>query len=156
MNQLATIKANFTVLKSSITKLKEKLVQALEIVENVKKSLTIPEFKTKLDEILEKNPGYEKLEKVGAVLSGKTVPDIAREDLNVIASFRCALMTSVDCERAFSRLKDLLSTKVDGGAPQGSDADSVEQGASLDKNHVQCLNDAHLACNSLKMPINRA
>ena len=55
---------------------------------NVKKSLTIPEFKTKLDEILEKNTGNEKLEKMGAVLSGKTVPDIAREDPNVIATFR--------------------------------------------------------------------
>ena len=87
------------------------LVQALEIMENVKKSLTIPEFKAKLDEILEKNSGYEKLEKMGAVLSGKTVPDIAGEDPNVIASFRCAPMTSVDCERAFSRFKDLLSTK---------------------------------------------
>ena len=87
------------------------LVQALEIMENVKKSLTIPEFKAKLDKILEKNPGYEKLEKMGAVLSGNTVSDIAREDPNVIASFRCAPMTSVDCERAFSCFKDLLSTK---------------------------------------------
>ena len=75
----------------------------------MKKSLAIPEFKAKLDEILEKNPGHEKLEKMGAVLSGKTVPDIAGEDPNVIASFRCA--PSVDCERAFSRFKDLLSTK---------------------------------------------
>ena len=78
---------------------------------NAKKSLTISEFKTKLDEILEKNPGNKKLEKMGAVLSGKTVPDIAREDPNIIASFRCAPMMSVDCERAFSRFKDLLSTK---------------------------------------------
>ena len=113
VKQLATIKVNFTVLKSSITQLEERLtlVQALEIVENVKKSLTIPEFKAKLDEILEKNPGYEKQEKMGAVLSGNTVPDIAGEDPNVIASFRCTPMTSVDCERAFSRFKDLLSTK---------------------------------------------
>ena len=94
------------------------LVQALEVVENVKKSLTIPKFKAKLDEILEKNPGHEKLEKMGAVLSGKTVPDIAGEDPNVIASFRCASMTSVDCERAFSRfnpftpVSTILSSKV--------------------------------------------
>lgn len=75
----------------------------------MRKSLTIPEFKAKLEEILKKNPGFERLANIGAVLSNKTVTGSLDMDPNVIASFRCAPMRSVDCEGAFSRFKDLLS-----------------------------------------------
>ena len=44
----------------------------------------------------------------------------------------CLWASAVDCERAFSRFKGpalYQEVPAEGGAPQGSDADSVEQGA---------------------------
>ena len=73
--------------------------------------MTIPKFANKLSEILGKNPGFEKLARFGAILDGKTEMESGGEDPEVIASLKCAPMTSVDCERAFSRFKDLLSCK---------------------------------------------
>lgn len=111
-NDLAMIKANFKVLRESITLLEERLPlrEALSIIQKVKNSLTIPKFAGKMDEILKKNPGFEKLSQIGSVLSGEKVQGL-KEDPNIIASFSCAPMTSVDCERAFSTFKELLSIK---------------------------------------------
>ena len=109
-NDLAMIKANFKVLRESITLLEKRLPlrETLNIIQNVKYSLTIPKFAGKMDEILKKNPGFEKLSQIGSVLKGEKVQGL-KEDPNVITSFSCAPMTSVDCERAFSTFKDLLA-----------------------------------------------
>lgn len=106
------IKANFKVLRGSITFLGERLPvrEVLSIIQNVKNSLTIPKFAAKMDKILKKNPGFEKLSQIGSVLNGEKVQGL-KEDPYIIASFSCAPMTSVDCERAFSTCKDLLSSK---------------------------------------------
>ncbi len=108
---LTMIKTNFKILNKSITQLKERLplVQALSIIQKVRERLTIPKFPNKLEEILKKNPAYEMVQ-IGSVLTGVEVPGL-KEDSNIIASFSCAPMTSVDCERAFSIFKDLLTNK---------------------------------------------
>lgn len=109
---LALIKANFKVLKEAIVELEERqpLINAINIIKKVKNSLTLEPFSKKLDDILKKNPGYEKMEKFGAVLSGENVEGLS-EDPGTIFNFRCAPMTSVDCERAFSRFKDIFLSK---------------------------------------------
>ena len=111
-NHLTFIKANFKVLKESITKLEERLPLrvALGITEDVKKSLMIPKYAGKLEDILNKNPRFQKMVQIDAVLTGQEVEGM-KEDPNIIAKFSCALMVSVDCERAFSLFKDLFSSK---------------------------------------------
>ncbi len=109
---LAMIKTNFKILKESITQLEERLplVLALSIIQKVCESLTISKFAKKLEEILKKNPAYKKVVQIGSVLKGEEVPGL-KEDPNIIASFSCAPVTSVDCERTFSIFKDLLINK---------------------------------------------
>lgn len=111
-NDLAMIKANFKVLKEAIQELEKRLplTEALAIILKVKSSLTISRFSNKLEEVLNKNSGYKKMCQIGAILSGESVPGV-QEDPNEIANFRCAPITSVDCERTFSSFKDLLSDK---------------------------------------------
>ncbi len=61
-------------------------------------------------EDINRNPGFEKMAQIGAVLSGESVQDI-QEDPNVLVSFRCTPMMYVDCERAFNVFKDILGSK---------------------------------------------
>lgn len=109
---LAFIKANFKVLKEAITELEERqpLINAINIIKKVKQSITLEPFSQKLDEVLKKNPGFEKLSKFAQILSGENLVGIT-EDPKTISNFRCAPVTSVDCERAFSRFKDIFSIK---------------------------------------------
>lgn len=89
---LATIKSNFKVLRRSITRLEERLPlrQALEIVNEVRESLTIPKFSKKLEDTLAKNPGFNFMAGIGDVLSGKHV-----EDVNVLSLDPDVIATSV-------------------------------------------------------------
>ncbi len=59
---------------------------------------------------MKKSPGFEKMCQFGSVLIWEKVQNL-KEDLNVIANFSCAPMMSMDCKRAFSTFKDLLSSK---------------------------------------------
>uniref|UniRef100_A0A0K2T048 Uncharacterized protein n=1 Tax=Lepeophtheirus salmonis TaxID=72036 RepID=A0A0K2T048_LEPSM len=49
-------------------------------------------------------------EYIGSLLSRASVPG-RKEDPNTIASFNCASMTSMVCERAFSVFNDFLTKK---------------------------------------------
>lgn len=116
-DQLALIKANFQLLANSITALEERLPlqQSINIVEEVRTSLTLEPFAEKLDDVLKRNPGYAKMTNINKILSGREVAAEERAELPsgpaTIASFSCAPITSVDVERFFSALKDLLSSK---------------------------------------------
>ena len=59
--QLALIKVNFQVLAKSFTALEERLplAKSMKIIEDVKKSLQLKPFSTKMADVLKKNPGYE-------------------------------------------------------------------------------------------------
>lgn len=112
-NNLATIKANFKVLKEAIKELEERLplTEALAIIPKVKISLKINKFKNKLDDVLNKNPGYKRMCQFGAVLSGDADGSDLQESPDLIVNFKYAPVTSVDCERVFSSFKDVLSCK---------------------------------------------
>jgi hypothetical protein len=59
---------------------------------------------------LKKNPGFEWLNKISKVISGERVQDFNVSPSTVV-NFTYAPMVSVDCERAFSHFKDILSSK---------------------------------------------
>ena len=101
--QLAVIKANFMALVCSITSLEERipLVGSMAIVDQLKRTLLIEPFATKLDSVLKKNPGYTTLKKITNVLNGST-EDFEGQEPDLTAKFANAPITSVDCERAFS------------------------------------------------------
>ena len=63
--------------------------------------------KKMMDEIFKKNPGFGKMSQIGSVLSWEKAQGL-KEDPNVIANYSCAPMISMDCEGAFSTLKDLI------------------------------------------------
>lgn len=110
--ELAIIKSNFKVLKDGITELEERLslCESMKIVQKVRDSLSLEPFSSKLDLILKKNPGFERLMMFASVHDGKTVSGL-EEDPATISNFKFAPVTSVDCERAFSLFKDLISSK---------------------------------------------
>lgn len=116
-NQLAFIKANFQILAKSITSLEERLPLAasMKILKQVEDNLNIEPFAGKLYEVLMKNPDFQVLMNISKVLSGESVPKTEQEKLPtdpaVLSNFSCAPITSVDVERCFSSLKDLLSFK---------------------------------------------
>ena len=52
--------------------------------------------KNKMNKILKKNPGFEKMCQLGSVLSWKNVQGV-KEDPNVLANFSCAPVMYMDC-----------------------------------------------------------
>ncbi len=66
--------------------------------------------KNKMNKILKKNPGFEKMCQLGSVLSWEKLQGL-KEDPNVLTNFSCAPMMSMDCTGAFSTFNDLLSSK---------------------------------------------
>ena len=66
--------------------------------------------KNKLQSVLDKNPGFKKVEAYAKVLSGSKVQGL-NDPPHVISNFKFAPITSVDCERTFSVYKDLLTNK---------------------------------------------
>lgn len=116
-DQLALIKANFQVLANSITALEERLplAQSVRIVEQVDASMQLEPFSTKFSEVLGKNPGFKEISSIAKILSGEPVEKEERArlpmDPAILANFACAPITSVDVERFFSSMKDLLSCK---------------------------------------------
>jgi len=111
------IKGNFQTLANSIKALEEcfPLVQSVNIVRQVEESLHLDPFSKKFAEVLKKNPGFADLLNIAKILSGEPVEKEDRsklpQDPAVLANFACAPITSVDVERFFSSLKDLLSSK---------------------------------------------
>lgn len=118
-NDLAFIASSFSNIPSTITALEQQnlsLVNALQLFTNIvgeidqvsgdKGSL----IKQKLSKIISKNGDLTKLKKIAAVLEGNNNSGVEMNP-NTIACFKYAPITSVDVERSFSLLKNLLSDK---------------------------------------------
>ena len=75
---MACIKVNLKVLKEGITELEGRLtlVDALNVVQKVKDSLSLKSFKDKFKSVIQKNPGFDKLAKYGMILSGEKVEGV--------------------------------------------------------------------------------
>ena len=109
---LAFIKANLSLLPHYITKLEE---QGMELMEDALDKLSrIPgyygeELKTKLDNVLKKNPGFDHIKSISKVLSGTstTLPEGPTD----VAMFKYCPTASVDVERSFSLYKNILTDK---------------------------------------------
>lgn len=120
--QLTFIKANFEFLPRAITFLEKrgtKLSDSLKIIEDTKNKIShlkctkaIP-IVNKMNNVLDKNSGYNIVLKIYKILSGEVenlegLPeDMTNDDL---AYFNYAPITSVDVERSFSIYKNLLSS----------------------------------------------
>lgn len=110
--QLAIIKSTFPVLVHTITALERRLplVQSMDLVEKLQEKLLLEPFAEKLKKVLEKNPGFKKLQMVARVLRG-SIEDFEGEDPNSPAMFANAPIVTCDVERSFSYLRDLNAPK---------------------------------------------
>ena len=117
---LAFIRAHLAFLAPYITRLEEQgmqLTTAVDLMEEVQGKLAnIPGevgqvLKTKLDKVLEKNPGFGHIKAIAGVLSGtaSTIPEgMGPAD---VAMYKFCPTASVDVERSFSLYKNILSDK---------------------------------------------
>ena len=80
----------------------------MKIVQEVREQLVLEPFASKFKNVLSNNPGFKMLEQYAAALKGKDV-DLEGTDPSVPILFSNAPITSVDCERTFSKLKIVLA-----------------------------------------------
>ena len=80
----------------------------MKIVQKIREELILEPFASKLEDVLNKNPGFKLMELYSDVLSGKET-DLGITDPSVPILFSNAPITSVDCKRSFSKLKIVLS-----------------------------------------------
>ncbi|KAI1704337.1 hypothetical protein DdX_14334 [Ditylenchus destructor] len=116
---LALIKTNYSILPKSIKRLEEqglKLNESLAILQEVKEELEwIPgeignAVNIKLEQVIAKNKGLEKLMAINRVLIGEKQDDIGMNP-DVIAAYKYAQIQSCDVERSFSIYKRILEDK---------------------------------------------
>lgn len=118
---LAYIKSNFSVISKSIIRLEAvgmQLCNALEIVKKVESELhqaqgeVAVKICAKLQNVLQRNPGYSTLRTISDILCGKEV-EFDNSELELDASdltcFKYAPVTSCDVERSFSKYKAIVS-----------------------------------------------
>lgn len=119
-NDMIYIKAHFTDLVTTITNLEQSnltLVSSLEIVQTIICKITnIPGekgiiIKTKVNQLYQKNKGYQMLEKVGNILCGNNEDLLENFTPSVVADMKFAPLTSVDVESSFSLYKHILSDR---------------------------------------------
>jgi hypothetical protein len=115
------IKSNFVFLPNTITGLEKQglsLASYILLVEDARLRLTqIPgehgmSIKTKIENVLNKNKGYQLLIKISIILSGDDENfDGLPEDMNIndLIYFKYAPITSVDVERSFSIYKNMVT-----------------------------------------------
>jgi len=120
--QLAIIKANFPILVNTITALEERLplVSAVQLVEKLQVSLTLEPFATKLQKVLDKNPGFQMIHKLSRLLRG-VQDNFEGQNPNDSAMMANAPIVSCEVERFFSTLKDV----------------NVPKRASLTEDHIK-------------------
>ena len=120
-SHLTFLASNFSRLPDCIRRLEcsaQPLSTTLAIIEGIKTSLARNEgpeaqrIRTKLEKVLQWNPGFKTMKLVQMAIQGDGVSDeISRYTVPELAAFTYAPMVSVDVERSFSRYKDLLSDR---------------------------------------------
>ncbi|XP_025204634.1 uncharacterized protein LOC112601309 [Melanaphis sacchari] len=120
-NQLVFIKSNFAYLPNTIRSLEKQglsLANSISLEEDARLRLTQihgeqgMSIKTKIENVLNKNKGYQLLIKISNILSGdEETFDGLPEDMNIndLIYFKYAPITSVDVERSFSMYKNILT-----------------------------------------------
>lgn len=117
---LVYIKSNFSRLSETITKLETKDVPLVSSVQHVVELISELENSPgryaqsaldKLNSVLSKNPGYNKLIQISDILKGDGHLDPNEEEFSLsdIANFKFAPVTSCDVERSFSQYKNVLA-----------------------------------------------
>jgi hypothetical protein len=117
---LVYIKSNFSRLSETITILETKDVplvlnvqHIVDLVRDLKDSpgKHVQSALLKLNSVLSKNPGYDKLVQISAILKGDGDLDPNEEEFSLsdIANFKFAPVTSCDVERSFSQYKNVLA-----------------------------------------------
>ena len=90
------------------------LVKSMEIIKKVQEELFMEPYSGKLRQVLNKNPGFKKFQNASKVLRGSLITSLVMS-LDMTPDFPAlvanAPIVTVDCERSFSNLKDLLSPK---------------------------------------------
>ena len=71
----------------------------------------------KFQQVLDRNPGFDKMCDIGSVLSGIQVPGLEMHP-NIIKCFKFAPLTSCDVERSFSVYKGVLTDKRTSFTPE--------------------------------------
>jgi hypothetical protein len=117
-NDLAYILTHLSCLTHAITKLETqnaKLADSLEVFEDIRQKFSaLPGNKgkviaKKLERVIEANRGFSKISAISSVLQGED-GDVSLSPDN-LSCFLYAPVTSVDVERTFSRLKNILSDR---------------------------------------------
>jgi hypothetical protein len=116
-NELAYISAHCSTLPTTITKLEEanlSVSASFELLNHeIARLKSMPgqkgnKIKTKVDLVFGRNKGLETLQEIARVLEGESGIDL-RISPHLVASYKYAPLTSVDVERSFSRLKNILA-----------------------------------------------
>lgn len=127
-NDLAFIKINFYGFVRAITNLEDTkltVVQSLEIMKNIISELSNIQgdkcsiIKTKISQLYQKNKGFQVLEQIGLIISGKNEIQLP-ENFNPcsVANMKYAPLTSVDVEISFSLYKHILSDRRTNMTPE--------------------------------------
>jgi len=74
-------------------------------------------IRQKWDKVIDRNPGFIKMSKIGRVLSGQIVNEFDMPP-NVITRFKFAPLTSCDVERSFSLYKTILTDRRTSFTPE--------------------------------------
>lgn len=120
-SDLVFIKSHLSTLTKIITDLETRnlsLNAQIELVEKFKDNICKIDndkgniLKTKIESVLNKNIGYSRLKVLNDCINGKTINN---EEVNmephIIAAYKKCPITSVDVERSFSMLKNILSDR---------------------------------------------
>ena len=119
---MAFIRANFGALIPALKSLQTQglsISDVAQILRDVKDSLdgTPGEIGTKIqkkfDDVLARNPGFQKIRQIGMILSGAAVENFTMSP-TLVALYKFCPLTSCDVERSFSIYKNFLTDRRTG------------------------------------------
>lgn len=119
-NNIAFVSANFVFISDCITKLETQglsINEALNVVNDAQNRInsvtgeTAGKIKVKTKSVLEKNPGFKKIQNIGKILSGLSDVSVNELSASEIGSFKFAPITSCDVERSFLVYKTILNDR---------------------------------------------
>ena len=141
-NNLIYISANFSTLPDSIKKLEErnlKVVDALRVFEDALQSMSVAygsvgiAVRNKCEYIVLNNPGLKAVKKIRDVTVGDKEVEIGENIVRNSHLYKYAPVTSVEVERSFSKLKNVLSDKR-----LNLTASNIKKILVISCNNVQC------------------